>query len=147
MRISLLVKAMAVLAVVGSTVLAIAMFQATWESTHGLDLLVVAASGVYTIAVGLAAVEAARPAAASHRERLEQLDAVGAAKRERPGVGAGEERVAPEQQTLGAGPDPEQHAVAAVLAQQVGVAVAGEAALALCLEQIELYECRAEAVS
>ncbi len=43
-------------AVVGSTVLAIAMFQATWESTHGIDLLVVAASGVYTIAVGLAGV-------------------------------------------------------------------------------------------
>ncbi len=43
-------------AVVGSTVLAIAMFQATWESTHSIDLVVVAASGVYTIAVGLAGV-------------------------------------------------------------------------------------------
>ncbi len=34
--------------------LGIAMFQATWESTHGVDIVVVAASGVYTIAVGLA---------------------------------------------------------------------------------------------
>jgi signal transduction histidine kinase len=42
--------------VVASTVLVIAMFQATWESTHEVDLVVVAASGVYIIAVGLAGV-------------------------------------------------------------------------------------------
>lgn len=43
-------------AVVVGTVLVIAMFQVTWESTHGVDLVVVAASGIYTIAVGLSGV-------------------------------------------------------------------------------------------
>lgn len=46
----------AALAIVVSTIVVIGMFQATWESVHGIDLLVVGASGVYTIAVGLAAV-------------------------------------------------------------------------------------------
>src|SRR5450759_2945784 len=61
-------------------------------------------------------------------ERLHDFDAIAPAEAKRAGVGGGGQRVAPQKQTLGAGPDAVQHAPLAVFAQQVAVAVAEEAA-------------------
>src|SRR5262249_12771426 len=71
-----------------------------------------------------------RSAASLERQRLHDLDAVAAAERKRAGVRRRGQRIAPEEQALGAWPDAMEDAPLTILAEQIAVPVAKEAARA-----------------
>jgi hypothetical protein len=90
----------------------------------------VGGGGLRQLAVGVQVAVAAATGvlAAAEGQRLAQLHAERATDRRAPAVPGEQRGVAREQEALAAGPQPEQHAVVPVGAQEVAVAVPGEAA-------------------
>src|SRR5579871_1943913 len=80
--------------------------------------------------VGICAATAcdARPAPPLERERLHDLDSIGAAKTESSRIGGSGFWIAPQQQPLRTRPDAMDDAILTVLAQEIGITIAGEAA-------------------
>ncbi len=83
--------------------------------------------GVGAAATCLLRTDMPRAAASLERQRLHDLDAGAVAEREGARVSRGEDRVAPDEQSLRAGPDAVHDAPPAALAEEIAVAVAGEA--------------------
>src|SRR5205807_5347785 len=87
------------------------------------------------VRVGAAPAGQAGALASLERERLAQLHAQAPAEAGGASVGGGHGRIAPEQQSLRAGPDAVQNSVPAIFREQVAVTVAQEAARAAALRE------------
>src|SRR5271157_5419036 len=102
------------------------------DAVGGEILLPIPARAQRSIGVGAAQAlpggRHTRSAPALEGERLHDLDAGRPAELEGPRVTGGEDRVGPQQQALGAGPDAPEDVEAPIFAHQVGVAVAGKTA-------------------